>query len=337
MSNVDVWGVARYDDNFMINEFKTLFGVTHPCAGSDGYGGEAIDVLIDGQIYYGTPTYLVICPDYKMYFGICNPPTMECLDEFITNCNSSLTADFGVENKKVCQGSYIQFEDQSDGNITTWEWVFEGGMPETSNEINPLVYYPDPGFWDVTLTVSNDVFTNSRTETAFIEVYANPVVTLAPFGLVCDYSPPFLLSGGFPEGGTYSGAGVENGIFHPQLAGLGEHTITYEFIDENGCGGYAEQVLVVDACTGLNDRFSVKNSFYPNPTSGEIFIVPSSTGILNIQLYDLIGMKVFEKIYEVTQLESVKVNLKSIPAGLYLLQIRRGTEISTSRITILTN
>lgn len=335
MSNVDVWGIARYDDNFMINEFKTLFGVTHPCAGSDGYGGEAIDVLIDGQIYYGTPTYLVICPDYKMYFSICNPPTMECLDQFIINCNTVLTADFSVESKKVCQGSYIQFEDQSNGNITTWEWVFEGGVPETSNEINPLVYYPDPGLWDVTLTVSNDVFTNNKTEEAFIEVYANPVVTLAPFSLVCEYTPPFLLTGGLPEGGVYSGAGVENGIFDPQAAGLGEHVISYDFVDENGCSGFAEQILMVDACTGLSDRLPLRSSFYPNPTNGEIFIVPQATGILNVVLYDLIGMKVFERNYEVTDLEPVKVVLNAVPPGIYLMQIIKGTEISTSKITIL--
>ncbi|MBE0639423.1 MAG: T9SS type A sorting domain-containing protein [Bacteroidales bacterium] len=335
MSNLDVWGIARYDDNFMINEFKFLFGVTHPCAGSEGNGGNAIDVLIDGQIFYGTPTYVVVCPDYKMHFGICNPPTIPCLDDFIVNCNSGLIAGFDVENKNVCQGSYVQFEDASNGNITTWEWVFEGGIPATSGEINPMVYYPEPGFWNVTLTVSNDVFSDTKTETAFMEIYANPEVTLTPFEPVCDYTAPFALSGGSPEGGVYSGTGVENGIFNPQLAGVGEHIISYEYVDVNGCAGLAEQMLMVEICTGLVEGDELKTAVYPNPSSGEVFVSSTGSGELTIELFDLIGMKVFEQSFEAAHSEPVKLNLSNVPAGIYLIRVNSGTGVSTSKITLL--
>ena len=39
--------------------------------------------------------------------------------------------------------------------------------------------------------------------------------------------PPFKLKGGTPEGGSYSGPGVQNGKFYPAKAGTGTHTITY--------------------------------------------------------------------------------------------------------------
>lgn len=334
MSNVDVWAIARYDDNFMINEFKTLFGVTHPCAGSEGNGGNAIDILIDGQIYYGTPTYIVICPDYKMHFGICSPPTMACLEEYITNCNSGLIADFAVENKKVCQGSFVQFDDESYGNITTWEWVFEGGVPATSSEINPLVFYPEPGFWNVTLTISNDVFSDSKTETAFMEIYSKPDVTLQPFEPVCENATPYVLTGGLPEGGEYSGPGVENGIFNPQFAGVGGHMIVYEFIDANGCSGVAEQMQMVQVCTGLSNNLETKKAIYPNPSSGEVFINPTLTGSINIQLYDLTGMLIFEKSFEAKEMATLKVNLRHIPAGMYLMQVNDGLVVTTSKITL---
>ena len=44
---------------------------------------------------------------------------------------------------------------------------------------------------------------------------------------VCANAQAFELSGAKPENGTYSGKGVENGIFDPTVAGIGEHIITY--------------------------------------------------------------------------------------------------------------
>ena len=41
--------------------------------------------------------------------------------------------------------------------------------------------------------------------------------------------PPFELSGGSPEGGTFSGPGVNDGTFSPEVAGVGTHMITYTY------------------------------------------------------------------------------------------------------------
>ena len=56
----------------------------------------------------------------------------------------------------ACPGSYVQFLDQSSNNPTTWSWSFTGGTPSTSNEQNPVVYFPDAGVYTATLTVTND-------------------------------------------------------------------------------------------------------------------------------------------------------------------------------------
>jgi hypothetical protein len=46
---------------------------------------------------------------------------------------------------------------------------------------------------------------------------------------------PITLKGGIPLGGTYSGTGVNAGIFYPSLAGTGTHTVTYSYTSVNGC------------------------------------------------------------------------------------------------------
>ena len=54
-----------------------------------------------------------------------------------------------------------------------------------------------------------------------ITVLQSPVVTLALPNFVCENTSSFLLSGGLPSGGTYSGSGVGAGSFDPAVSGLG--------------------------------------------------------------------------------------------------------------------
>jgi len=48
-----------------------------------------------------------------------------------------------------------------------------------------------------------------------------------------------------PSGGTYSGAGVNTGIFYPSIAGIGNHTTTYSYSNTWGCTDNATQVISV--------------------------------------------------------------------------------------------
>lgn len=59
-------------------------------------------------------------------------------------------------------------------------------------------------------------------------LYETPVVSCPENVDVCDGSGTFDLTGGTPEGGTYSGPGVSGGIFDPAVAGTGSHTIVYQ-------------------------------------------------------------------------------------------------------------
>lgn len=82
-------GLTPYDDNQQINAFKTEYGLTNPSAGVDGGGPEAIAVVIDGQQFFGYPTYCVVCPDKKLYFNVCFPPTPGCFESYIVACGAT--------------------------------------------------------------------------------------------------------------------------------------------------------------------------------------------------------------------------------------------------------
>lgn len=87
-----------------------------------------------------------------------------------------------------------------------------------------LIIYTYTSVYGCTNTASNTII-----------VFQLPTVTLAPFQPVCLNTPPFLLTGGSPSGGTYTGTGVTANMFNPGTAGIGTHVITYTYTDGNGC------------------------------------------------------------------------------------------------------
>lgn len=63
--------------------------------------------------------------------------------------------DFRVQERIVCEGDSVHFQDHSFHDIDERTWIFHGGEPFfTLDQVNPKIHYPDPGLYDVELTVS---------------------------------------------------------------------------------------------------------------------------------------------------------------------------------------
>ncbi len=81
------------------------------------------------------------------------------------------------------------------------------------------------------------------------DVVIGPVFVTLEFSddEVCPNDTAFVLTGGLPTGGTFSGPGVSNdSIFNASVAGPGEHIITYTFIDTiTGCANSATDTITV--------------------------------------------------------------------------------------------
>ncbi|MEI6583522.1 MAG: hypothetical protein WCO43_08020, partial [Chitinophagia bacterium] len=102
-----------------------------------------------------------------------------------------------------------------------------------------------PGTYTVTYTFSNG-FCTEITQT-MLTILAPPVVSYPnSFSSVCNNATPFLLSGGLPLGGTYTGVGIVAGTFNPSLAGRGMHSITYTYTTAQGCVNSATQIITVN-------------------------------------------------------------------------------------------
>ena len=75
----------------------------------------------------------------------------------------------------VCSGETVQFIDQSQNNPDEWNWYFEGGIPTVSYDQNPIVFYPQSGFFLVELEACNSGGCHLTTEFNFVQVLDIPV------------------------------------------------------------------------------------------------------------------------------------------------------------------
>lgn len=70
--------------------------------------------------------------------------------------------------------------------------------------------------------------------TARVLIVPYPDATIYPVDTLCSTDDPITLTA-HTDGGNWSGPGVSGDRFNPEIAGPGNHIITYNIFDENGC------------------------------------------------------------------------------------------------------
>lgn len=84
-------------------------------------------------------------------------------------------ANFSSNISSGCVQMFVNFEDESTFNPTSWQWTFPGGVPASSSLQNPVVSYSTPGVYDVTLVATNSAGSNTITITNYIKALDKPV------------------------------------------------------------------------------------------------------------------------------------------------------------------
>ena len=102
----------------------------------------------------------------------------------------------------------------------------------------------------ITYTYTNgNGCTNSATTT--ITVNPLPSISAGSYTGQCVSSTTMTLLG-FPSGGIFSGPGVSGTNFNASIAGVGEHIITYNYTDLNGCSNTETSNITVYALPMVN-------------------------------------------------------------------------------------
>lgn len=116
------------------------------------------------------------------------------------------------------------------------------GTSVVNNTFNPSV--SGAGVFALTYLYT-DLNGCQNSAVASITVNSLPSVTLTAQASTCLNSAPDTLSGGVPAGGVYSGNGVANGIFNPQVAGAGSTYIFYTVTSSQGCSASDSSLIEV--------------------------------------------------------------------------------------------
>ncbi|MDD2632802.1 MAG: S8 family serine peptidase [Bacteroidales bacterium] len=83
--------------------------------------------------------------------------------------------DFYTPNTTVFAGADVQFTDLSTQFPNTWSWTFQGALPATSAQRNPIAVFNTPGTYDVSLTASNALGSDTETKIGYITVVEMPI------------------------------------------------------------------------------------------------------------------------------------------------------------------
>jgi hypothetical protein len=74
-------------------------------------------------------------------------------------------------------------------------------------------------------------------------------------------------------------------------------------------------------------------SFWPNPNQGEFeILMPKGAKSISVELYDVTGKQVYNQT--LTGNETVTINAKGLPIGVYILKTQSNGKVFTDKLLI---
>jgi PKD repeat protein len=236
--------------------------------------------------------------------------------------------DFATTTTTVCEGSSVKFTDKSTNSPISWTWTFAGGTPLSTTDQNPVVIYKTPGTYNVTLTASNSLGSNTKTSTAYITVIAKPTLQITK-----DKQEIF-------EGDlvTLTASGAKNYVWKDKARGqIGTGTSikvkpvvasTYivEGENDNGCINSASIEITIKPL-GDDDKVDVNSllTLYPNPTDQDVTVSlnpGTSVHASKVSIFNSLGILLETKQMEYSDnLWKTDINTARYAKGTYFMRV----------------
>jgi PKD repeat protein len=157
-------------------------------------------------------------------------------------------ANFTTADPSVCPGSTVSFTDLSINTPSSYEWIFEGGVPGGSAQQNPTVQYPTSGSYDVTLIVETGDGMDTLELSNYITVHDLPPANAGVDEDVCAGQSAQLQASGGSGYQWFPATGLNNDQIAAPMATPTETTsYTVLVTDANGCQASDFMILTVHA------------------------------------------------------------------------------------------
>ncbi len=191
----------------------------------------------------------------------------------------------GESSGSRCVPVSVQWMDESQGVFDTYQWTFPGGTPSTSVEPNPVVVYDKPGEYDVSLTVTGDLGSNTRTQEKIVKVFSSPQPAFSYMinGLTVDFTSTadveMIHVWSFDDGNT---SGEKDPVH--TFAAPGAYDVTLN-LQNGGCASSITQTVLVFTTDVDHHELSPYLRFYPNPTYGPIQLESNTADLFPLDVY----------------------------------------------------
>lgn len=229
--------------------------------------------------------------------------------------------DFSAGQELGCAPLSVPFQNLSVGsNITGYEWSFPGGTPANSTEENPMVTYPQPGVFDVKLTVTTPNGNYELAEQQLITVEESPA---AAFSFLANGLTVSFLNqsvGGssfhwdFGDGTTSNEENPEHSYAAP-----GMYDVVLSAMNPACASSILQQINLTTS--GISDDPKAIIQFYPNPASEILTIawgpILSQPGRILLRHAD--GR--LAKMAGTYQEAPCQVFVGDLPSGFYFLEL----------------
>ncbi|OFY27135.1 MAG: hypothetical protein A2275_14655 [Bacteroidetes bacterium RIFOXYA12_FULL_35_11] len=152
------------------------------------------------------------------------------------NCTNTMTHYTTVHENPEASYTGLDSSYCANGEASVLNGSPAGGIYSGGN-MSGNVFIPSiSGSGTISITyIYTDTFGCSGSETKSTNVYAQPVTYVEGIdSSYCEGAPPVLLSG-YPDGGTFSGQGMDENIFKPELLDAGNYSIFYFYTDSYNC------------------------------------------------------------------------------------------------------
>ena len=227
-----------------------------------------------------------------------------------TNCIQPTANITPQGSTNFCQGGFVTLA-ASTANGNTYQWYVNNNAIGGATSAN----YVASQSGDYTVVVSNGGC-NTTSSAITVTVNTLPSVGLGVLGSFTNINATSIVLSGSPASGTYTGAGVSGNLFNPLNAGLGAHSIFYNYSDGNGCAGTAHTSTIVydtlgNVCTisvtdtlvintsvtGINPPNNINTiKVFPNPANDHITINYGNFAMMNgytLKITNVLGQVIF--------------------------------------------
>jgi len=177
-----------------------------------------------------------------------NPATSNSIT-MVVNANLPAGISISASTNPFCPGNSVTFTaiPVNGGNNPAYQWKVNGVNKGTNS--STYTYNPASGDLVSCIMTSNLPCVTANPAISNSISMSGTLASIVTFtrcfdSITTTTAQPFKLKGGIPLGGIYSGAGISGGIFHPAIAGVGTHQITYTYTNAALCSTSASVTIV---------------------------------------------------------------------------------------------